>query len=148
MPFHFPLEAVLHVRRSLEHQQELRLRAANQQVARARHLLSQLEAAMRESRTLQQRQLEAGTFAAELRFQWTCEGAAHQHKQQLEKELARLEKLQDQQREIYQKARRQHETLKGLRDQQLRLYQKNAARSEQRLLDDLFLMRQQYLRRS
>jgi flagellar export protein FliJ len=147
MPFHFPLQAVLHFREGMQHQQELRLRAANQQVARLRHLVTQLDASMGESRALQMRQLEAGTFAVELRFQLSCQALVQQHKSRLEEELARLEKLRDRQREIYQHARQQFETLQGLRDQQLQMYKKNAARSEQRQLDDLFLLRREYLRR-
>ena len=147
MPFHFPLQAVLHFRQSLEHQQELRLRAANQQVGRVRHLLMQLDAATRESRAMQLLQLEGGTSAAELRFHLFSAALVHQHRVSLEQELMRLEKLRDQQREIYQQFRQQHETLKGLRDQEMRLYQKEAARSEQRRMDDLFLLRQQYARR-
>ena len=47
MAFHFPLQAVYQFRKSLEHQQELRLRAANQQVAKVHHLLEQTEAGIR-----------------------------------------------------------------------------------------------------
>jgi flagellar export protein FliJ len=147
MPFHFPLQTVLHFRQSLEHQQELRLRVANQQVGKMRHLIAQVELASRESRALQLRRLELGTSAAELRFQLSCEAVVEQHQHSLEQELVRLEKLRDEQLAIYQRLRRDHETLQGLRDRQLRVYQKEAARNEQRRMDDLFLLRQQYARR-
>jgi flagellar export protein FliJ len=147
MPFRYPLQTVLHFRQSLEHQQELRLRAANQQVGKVRHLITQMELASRESRALQLRRLETGLSSAEIRFQMSCEAVVEQHHASLERELVRLEKLRDEQLAIYQRLRRDHETLKGLRDQQLGLYQKEAARSEQRRMDDLFLLRQQYARR-
>ncbi len=147
MAFHFALAAVLHFRQSVEHQQELRLRAANQRVARVRHLIEQMEAHRQELRLTQSKELSAGTTAAELRFELQCEGELMRHRRELEQQLAGLEKARDQQREIFHQARRARETLASLRDRQLRLYQKELVRREQRSLDDLFLMRREYLRR-
>jgi flagellar export protein FliJ len=147
MPFHFPLEAVLHFRQSVEHQQELRLRAANQQVARGRHLLEQLDARITDTRSEQARQLSTGTTAAELRFGLLCEASLQRQSQELLRELLRVENLRDQQQKIFQQARRERETFESLRDRQLEQYRRDAARREQRQLDDLFLQRQAYLRR-
>ena len=147
MAFHFALAAVLHFRQSVEHQQEMRLRAANQRVARVRHLIEQMEAHRQELRLLQSKELSAGITAAELRFELQCEGELVRHRRELEQQLAGLEKARDQQREIFHQARRARETLESLRDQQLRLYQKELLRREQRNLDDLLLMRREYLRR-
>jgi flagellar export protein FliJ len=148
MAFHFPLEAVLHFRKSLEHQQELRLRAANQQVARVQHLIEQMDARRQQLHSTQTQELSSGTTAAEMRFGLQSEAELLRHRQVLEQELTRLQQLREQQREIFQQARRARETLESVRDQQFRLYQKDAARREQRSLDDLFLMRREYLRRS
>ncbi len=147
MAFHFPLQAVLHFRQSVEHQQELRLRAANQQVARARHLIDQIDARLQQIQTRQSQDMNSGTSGAELRFAVLCEATLHQQRQALQGELARLQKLRDEQQKIFQQARRERETFESLRDHQLHAYQRDAARREQRQLDDLFLMRQAYLRR-
>jgi len=147
MPFRFPLQPVLHFREGIEHQQELRLRAANQQVARVRHLLEQTDVRRSELHSRQAAELSTGMKAAELRFAWLCEGEILRHRHELDRELMRLERLRDHQREIYQQARRARQTLEALRDQQLSLYQKDAARREQRSLDAVFLMRREYLRR-
>ena len=147
MPFRFPLAAVLHFRQSLEHQQELRLRAANHQVARVRRALEQLEQRMRESKIQRAGQLSAGTTAAELRFSLLCESAFPQQQQELLRELVRVQSLRDQQQKIFQQARRERQTFESLRDGQLREYQRDARRREQRELDDLFLLRRAYLRR-
>jgi flagellar protein FliJ len=146
MAFHFPLEAVFHFRKSVEHQQELRLRAANQQVARVRHLLDQLDDHLRQAQTRQSRELSAGTTAAELRFALEREASLRQQRQDVERELLRLENLRDQQQRIFRQARRERETFESLRDQQRREYERNAARREQRQLDELFLQRQAYTR--
>jgi flagellar FliJ protein len=148
MAFHFPLQALLHFRKSLEHQQELRLRAANQQVARVRHLIEQMEGRRQQLVAMQARELSSGVTSAELRFGILCETELIQHRMVLEQKLARLEQWREQQREMFQQARRARETLESIRDQQFALYRKEAARREQRALDDLFLFRREYLRRS
>jgi len=147
MAFHFPLHAVLHFRESLEHQQKLRLLAANQQVARMRHAIEQTDARRQELHAMQIDELTSGMTAAELRFELLCEGELLRHRRELELQLVRLQQLRDQQREIFYQARRARETLEAVRDQQFRLHQKEAARREQRSLDDLFLLRREYLRR-
>jgi flagellar FliJ protein len=148
MPFHFPLQTVLHYRQSMEHQQELRLRAANQQVARAQHLIEQVDLQTKELRSMEMEELTSGTSAAELQFGLLREAAMLRRRREFEQQLIRVQQLRDQQREIFQQARRAREMLESLRDQQLSLYKKDAARREQRSLDDLFLMRREYLRRS
>jgi flagellar export protein FliJ len=144
MAFHFPLQAVLHFRQSLEHQQELRLRAANQQVARVRHVIERMDARRQELHAAQTRELSAGITAAELRFAWQCDAELLRHRRAHELQLVRLQRLRDEQREVFQRARRARETLESVRDQQLDRYQKEATRREQRCLDDLFLMRREY----
>jgi flagellar export protein FliJ len=147
MPFHFALETVLHFRQSIEHQQQLRLLAANQQVARVQHLVEQMDARRQQLHAMQIKQLSSGMTAAELRFGLLCEAEILRHRRELEQQHVRLQQLREQQREIFHQARRARETLEALRDRQFRLYQKEAARREQRSLDDLFLLRRQYLRR-
>jgi flagellar export protein FliJ len=148
MAFHFPLQAVFHFRQSVEHQQELRLRTANQQVAKVRHLIDQIDDRIRQVRTHASQQLGAGTTSAELRFALAEESWLRQQRLEAEREFVRWQNLRDQQQKIFQQARRERETFESLRDQQLQQYQRDAARREQRQLDDLFLMRQAYLRQS
>jgi flagellar export protein FliJ len=146
MAFHFPLQAILHFRKSIEHQQELRLRAANQRVARVRHVIEHLDGSREELHSKQLEELSAGTTAAELRFELQCDTTLLRHRRELEQQLAGLQQVREQQRETFQRARRARETLESVRDRQLRIYQKEAARHEQRSLDDLFLRRREYLR--
>ncbi len=147
MAFRFPLESVFHFRRSVEHQQELRLRAANQQVARVHHLLEQLDERLRQLQIRQREQLSSGTTAAELQFTLTSEQTLHQQRQVLEQELVRLQQIRDRQRKIYEQARRERETFESLREHQRRDYEREQRRRDQRELDDLFLLRQSYLQR-
>jgi len=147
MAFHFQLQAVLHLRQSIEHQQELRLRAANQQVAKAQHLIEQMDARRRQLHAAQAETLSAGITAIELQFELLCDAELLRHRRDLLQQLARLQQQREQQREIFQQARRARETLEAVRDRKLGEYQEEAARREQRSIDDLFLMRRTYLRR-
>lgn len=141
MPFHFSLQSVLHLYQSLEHQQELRLRAANQQVSRVRHVIEQLDAQKQQSRVRQSRELQAGTTGAELEFERATELALHRRRAELDVELARMQQLRDEQQRIFRQARRRRETLSSLRQTQLHQYQREAVRHEQRQVDDAFLLR-------
>lgn len=145
--FEFKLASVLHLRQSLEHQQELRLRAANQQVAKIRHLLEQLDARRQQVRDAQNKNLVQGLPAAELQFELLCDAELLRHRGHLEQELVRQEQLREQQRSLFQQARRARETLAAVRKEQLRLYNQDAARKAQRQLDEMFLLRREYLRR-
>ena len=147
MAFHFPLQAVFHFRQSVEHQQELRLRAANQQVARVRHVLDQIDDRIRQVQLRAAHELGTGTTSAEVRFALSSEASLRQQRVDTEHELTRWQTLRDQQQKIFQRARREREIFESLRDHQLREYQRDAARREQRQLDDVFLLRQAYLRR-
>jgi len=141
MPFHFSLQAVLHLYQSLEHQQELRLRAANQQVARVRHMIEQLDTVKQQNRARQAQELQAGTTSAELEFARTMESALMKRRGELEVELVRVQQLRDEQQRNFHIARRRRETLSSLRKTQLKNYQREAARREQRQADDTFLLR-------
>jgi flagellar export protein FliJ len=147
MAFQFKLNSVLHFRQSLEHQEELRLQAANQHVARVRHLIEQMDVRRQQLYSTHAKNLASGMSAAELQFELLCETELLRHRGSLEQELVRQQQLREQQREIFRQARRARETLEAVRNEQLRLYQKDALRKEQRGLDDMFLLRREYLRR-
>jgi len=148
MAFRFPLQTLLRFRQSLEHQQETRLRAANQQVTRVRRLLEQQEHRIRDLQTLEQNYLELGITSAEIQFGVLCQTAAMQQKQMLERELLRLERERDTQQSAFQLARREREMVEGLRDHQLHEFRRAALRREQREIDDLHLLCQSYLQRN
>jgi flagellar FliJ protein len=148
MAFRFSLEAIFHLRQSVEHQQELRLRAANQVVARVRHFIEQLDARLGQMQLAQSQQLGTGMTAAELRFAAACQDTLREQRRALQRELVRVQNLRDEQQKIFQRARREREIFENLRERQRQDYEREVARSEQRQLDEFFLLRQSYLRRS
>jgi flagellar export protein FliJ len=139
MPFHFSLQSLLHLRLSLEHQQELKLQSVNQLVARVRRLVERFEEQIGETSGRSASQLTAGTTSAEMRFELFVRSAAERQRQEAQRELVRLEKIRDDQQKIFQHARRQRQTLETLRDAQCREYDRARARRDQRVADELFL---------
>ena len=146
MAFSFSLQTLLRFRQSREQQQELHLRAANQRVAAVRDEIAKIDLRLQLARTAQLRCLQTGATAVELQFERLCEAVLREHHVRMRKELAQREKSRDEERVRFEQARRERETVEALRDRQLLLYQQEIRRREQRQLDDLFLLRRQYLR--
>lgn len=140
MPFRFALQSVLDYRQSVEHQQELRLRAVNQQLAKVRRLMQLADARIRNLQAERSGILSTGTTSAELLFIYSAEASARAERRHVERELSRVANLRDQQQRIFQRARRERETLESLREQQWRDYDRERRRRAQRQLDDLFLL--------
>jgi flagellar export protein FliJ len=141
MAFPFALQAVLHYRYSVEHQEELRLRAANQQVTRVRHILAQIDEQIAQSRVTRSRDLAAGVTSAELRFYSDAELMLQIERNQTQNQMSRLQGLRDQQQRVFEQARQQRQILESLQSQQFRAYQRERSRREQRQLDALILLR-------
>ena len=148
MAFRFPLETLLRVRQGLERQHELRLQEANQRVAMLRQQIEDTHSEMRNISARRQPQLEIGISTAELHFDVLCQSVLTERQHALEKQLVEAESLRHLRSEEFLQARRQREVIDTLRRHQLQDYQQEEARQNQRRLDDLFLLRRSYLRRS
>jgi len=98
--------------------------------------------------TRQRTYLESGLSAAELHFDDLCGSALLKRGDELEKQLADAELLRRTRSEEFQQARRKREAIETLRRQKFEVYRQEEARQDQRGVDDLFLMRRAYLRRS
>ncbi|HEY1270843.1 MAG TPA: flagellar FliJ family protein [Terriglobales bacterium] len=147
MPFHFPLQAVLHLRQSIEHQQELRLHAANQQVARVRQLMLRIDARIQEFRQESSQELELGTRAAVIRFTVALESILDAKRQELEMQLLRVMQIRDQQQKAFEKARQEREKFQLSFERALREYRICKDRRDQKLLDELFLLQRAFRKR-
>jgi flagellar export protein FliJ len=141
MAFHFPLEAVLRYRRSIERQQELRLQRANQKLAATEQQLLELFHALGKMAHTQMEQLQSGTTAAEMHFSLLCRAAILRQRSELETQRIREQSLCRECVEALCQARQLREAAENLRQQQFAIYQQEGRRREQRQLDDLFLIR-------
>jgi flagellar export protein FliJ len=148
MAFRFPLEVLLRVRQGLERKQELRLQEANLRVAMVLGQIGDVHTGMENIEARRRPQLESGISAAELQFDVLCHSVLTERQHVLEKQLVEAEGDRHSCSEDFQQARRQREVMDTLRLHQLQDYRQEEARQDQRRLDDLFLLRRAYLRRS
>jgi len=141
MPFRYRLQAVLRLRQSLERQEEQKLLAAASVVAKLRGKLEQLVESQMEARRAEFAQLEHGGAAAQLQYASVCDAAYVRVRKRLRLELQDAEHKRMELLAAYQTARQKRETLEGLRERQQQAYELNAARREQQVADEMFLMR-------
>jgi flagellar export protein FliJ len=136
------------VRQGLERQHELRLQEANQRVTMLRQQIEGVHSEAQNILTGRRPQFESGISAAELQFDVLCLSVLTERQHALEQQLVEAEALRHTRSEEFLQARRQREVIDTLRHHQLQDCQQAEARQDQRRLDDLFLLRRAYLRRS
>ena len=147
MPFRFPLAAVLRFRQTVERRHEILLQQANREVAAARQAIDELDRTKAEAAARYARELAAGVSAAEMQFNLLCRSTLAQRRSELEKKLAGAEEIRAARRQEFQHAHQQREAVDTLRQHQLQTYTEEEQKREQRTLDDLLLMRREFLRR-
>ncbi len=138
----FRFAALLKLRKSLEHQQELRLRSANQWVGRLRELMRLTEAGVAALVQMQEASLSMGVAASEMHFMCGQSEALALRRRELGQQLAQAERIRDQQHQILFRIREQREMLESLELAEERERLRRASRREQRQLDEAFLLRQ------
>ena len=142
MGFHFPLETVLRLRRTLEDRERMRLEML---VARRTQLelaaTSTLEAGGRLRESLV-RGLEAGALpAVEVEFACRRDGACKAEVGRIRHATAALEKQIEHQRAVYLERSVGRKVIEGLRERQLEHYQSAMESRMQAQLEELALLR-------
>jgi flagellar export protein FliJ len=141
MAFRFPIQAILHFRESVEHQEELRLRLVNQQVQRLRHQIEQYDCLRLQHERSASSEIAQGTTAAELVAGLQIKTSLIQQQNALKSELSRLNVVCREQQKRFKEARQKREMLGRLRENLRHEYERKKQRQQQRALDDLFLSR-------
>jgi flagellar export protein FliJ len=144
MAFRYPLQSLLRLRESIEHQEEQRLFAAASAVVQIRTKLEELERERMRTHVAAWQELDRGTFGATLQFVEACDSAASQTSAKLRLELVEAERRRLEQLHSYQKARQKRQMFEGLRDQQKASYDLERAHRDQELVDEAFLMRRHF----
>jgi len=146
MPFRFSLQPVLRFRASLERQRELVLQEANQKTSGVRRQIENLVGRLAENAATSAREMQSGTNAAQLHFEMLCRSILLEHRHGLETELAQCEQAARRCSLEYRQARIQREMIERLRDHRLAAYRREEMSRQQQWLDELFLLRREYLR--
>ena len=147
MAFRFSLATLLRFRQSLERQAEILLQEANQQAAGLQRALEETDQAIAGVSAADAQALQTGVSAAQLQFDLLRRKVLLHRRKELEEELARAKKAQLQRLQEFHSARQQREVVETLRQHQLQCYREEEGRREQRRLDDLFLLRREFLKR-
>lgn len=133
---------------SQEHQEELLLQEANHELSLVRRQIAEADALLESLADRVQHELRDGSTGAELHFDNECGVALLERRKVLEREAVQKEKLRLEKLDSFRAARRRREVVETLRQHQFQLYRQEENRQDQRQLDDLFLLRRNFLRRS
>ena len=142
MSFLFTLQGLLRVRELQEKSELQRLQAMAAQVAAARAEIASLDAGTEHARREVWAEASAGITGAELHFSVARESFYVEHRRMLHTKLQEMERAHQTQMSRYLKTRQQRETISHLRDRQLAEYELEQSRKSQRVIDELFLIRQ------
>jgi flagellar export protein FliJ len=145
MPYHFPLEAVLRLRRSQERMERLKLEAILSEHARTSAFLDQVTEQFFESRRRFQTDMGGTVAGSELQFEAVRAAEVSAMRLSLRGRLVELDRHRSAQLQLYLKARQRREILENLRHRKLIVYRVEQSRHEQQELEDLFLMRSEHL---
>ncbi|HEX4074090.1 MAG TPA: flagellar FliJ family protein [Candidatus Acidoferrales bacterium] len=141
MAFRFSLDAVLRMWKSRERFERLRLETLTAKIQRLRNEIQAVARASQQDRKNLANSLSEGMAASQLQFATLCTDGQRQFRALMEKQVAELMKQHESQRKIFERARRQRETLENLRTRKLEAYRAEEAREMQEQMDELFLVR-------
>ena len=140
MAFRFSLATLLRLRVSQEHQQELLLHSANQQLQRIAQDLASLQSLESDLSATAKSLLAGGMAAVELHFVDQCLNQLERQKNLARKKIAEARRELTVRLAAFEEARRQRRMIEEIRDRQKNSYHQTEARREQRILDDLYLV--------
>ena len=143
MPFHFPLESVLRLRKSIERREEMLLQAAQLELARVRRRVDELTDEMAKACEEREKALRNPTTASRLQLMQADIDAAIEAKQTVFETLQTLKLKRDTQMKAYKAAHNGRQVLSDLLAQQRSLYDQEQLHRQQKQVDDIFAVRWQ-----
>jgi len=143
MAFRFSLAAVLRIRESLEHKEQLALEQCYRQLYTLQKRLSEQDEHINRIRAEYEVCVIRGSKAASLQDLLEQRFQAERHREAIQQELTEAQEKLRQQIDRYRAARQQRETVGQVRSNRFEEYQKHESLAEQKARDDLFLLRRQ-----
>ena len=143
MAFRFSLAAVLRIRESLEHKEQLALEQCYRQLYSLQKRLSEQDEHINRIRAEYEVCVIRGSKAARLQDLLEQRFQAERHREAIQQELIEAQEKLRQQIDRYRAARQQRETVGQVRSHRFEEYQKRDSLAEQKARDDLFLLRRQ-----
>ena len=143
MAFRFTLASVLAVRESMERREELALTRIQLEMARVQHEIDKVNAELAEAQRMREECMQRPIAAAQLQSMLHSADGATERMKKLLQSLADLERQRGEQMRLYQTARRARQVLSDLHAQHLEVWELEQARTQQKILDDIFASRNQ-----
>jgi flagellar export protein FliJ len=141
MAFRYPLQSVLRLRQSIEHQEEQRLFAVAAVVVRLRAEIEDFERGRLNARQTAVQEMMSGCPGAAVQFAAACDAAAAGTQRKLQVQLQEAEHRRLEQLGAYQSARQKREIFEGLRERWEAVYEREVAHRQQERADEAFLIR-------
>jgi flagellar export protein FliJ len=141
MAFHYRLETLFRLRRSLEHQEENRLLVWAARIAGLKTDLEAWQNARQERHASLQADLEKGAPGTFVQIANLWEQGARAREKEIREQLRLAEVAQEQQLKVYRTARQKRETLESLKEDEENIYASEQLRRIQRDLDEAHLQR-------
>jgi len=144
MAFRFPLAAVLQIRESLERKEQMLLEQCYRRLYLLQMRLSQLDQALEGWRQDYETKLAAGTTALELHLELDERQRTQLRRNEVLEQIAAAQQALTRHMQTYRTVRQQREIVAQLRKNSLEEYRRREQLQEQKLRDDLFLVRRQH----
>jgi flagellar biosynthesis chaperone FliJ len=141
MAFRFPLAAVLRIRESLERKEQMLLEQCYQRLYLLQMRLSQVDERREGWQHGYEEKLTGGTRAVELHMLLDERQRMERQRKEILGQIAAAQEALTRQMQTYRAVRQQREIVAQLRKDSLEEYQRREQLQEQKLRDDLFLLR-------
>jgi flagellar export protein FliJ len=132
---------VLRYRESLEKREEVALQKVQLEILQVRLQMQQLDKEIAGAQQSREAKLRETISAFQLQAMLDEVNTAVEQKRKLQEELEKLEQLRKERMKAYQAAHRSRQMLSDIRGRQQDAYELDAARRQQKVLDDLFATR-------
>jgi flagellar export protein FliJ len=147
MSFQFSLQAVLRLRQGLYRQQEISFRRALAEIVRLTRQIDLVTAAIRQSAADDHLALQTAVPATSLHFNLRARSTLAEERWRLQALRLEAEKVRSQELTRLHQRRADVEILESLRHTQHAAYRQESDRHEKQALDEVFLLRRQFLNR-
>lgn len=141
MAFQFPLATVLRVRGILEEREERLLQKILFEISQTVENLARTDAEIAGSDASRREDIFKPFIGYNLHAAYGEVKQLKQSRKELEEQISKLEQLRDRQLIAYEGARRNREMLTDMHSEQRSVYDSDAARREQKALDDNYIAR-------
>jgi flagellar export protein FliJ len=144
MAFHYRLESLLRLQRSIEKQQENLLMGCAARVTALKNEIAEWEEQRRHRKNRGSEELKEGSTGAALSMAAEWDATARRKQKEIALQLVQAETARNEQVAKVRGERQKREVLEGLKEKLKSTYELEELRKTQRVMDDMYLTRSFY----